>query len=319
MLQNNTVILDSVNDTDGYPLTNIDYAFFFASLIIFVPTVVGNSLILTALYRFRELRSPMGLLIGNLALSDFLVGLVLIPLEILSVILNLSAHKYYCLFNIAISMVLVGSSVLNMLAISIERYLSVAHPLSHRSAKTKKITKAYVLIMWILVIIIGSLPLMGFNKLSDNSRCIYTKVLWMEYTIVIASLWASCIISNAIFFLLVIKVAVSKLRKVRNSDTNHKRISRNLAKTYIIIIVSATFVVFWGPFCVLTFMGLFHWKKSYSIAARWAYFAGFLNSGINWMIYGFKNPKVRKAMKAVVLCKQTLSNPYITNSSESTD
>ena len=310
MLPNDTVTVDSGNDTEDFTLTTLDYAYFFTSLVIFLPTVVGNSLILIALYRFRELRSPMGLLIGNLALSDFLVGIAIIPMEIFGTLLDLSYYKYYCLVNIGTSLMLIGSSVLNMLVISVERFISVAYPLSHRSPKTKTITKVSIPIMWLLVFISGYLPLMGVNKLSQRSQCMYTRVFLVEYTIFISSFLAGCVLSNVVFFVLIIRVAVSHLRKVRRSklDQHSIHLSRNLAKTYVMMIVSATFVVCWGPFCVLTVTGLFYSWQSYPTALRWAYFAGFLNSGINWMIYGFRNLRFRKAMKAVLTCKETIIN-----------
>ena len=307
--------------TDERVLTNIDYAYFFASVILFLPTVIGNLLILMSLYRFWELRSPMGILIGNLAVSDLLVGVVLIPVELLGILLDVFNDKYPCLISMGISLSLIGSSVLNMLAISVERFMSVAHSLKHRSAKTKSVVKASIPIMWVTVLTFGFLPLIGLNNKHYRHRCTYNEIFLEGYTIFITSCYAVCIFANVGFFASVVGVALRKLQRVRDSDTSqsHVRVSKNLAKTYVMMLVSAAFIICWGPFSVLTITGLFYQWKSYPTALRWAYFLGFLNSGINWMIYGFKTPKLRKAIKAVVTCKEISTHSYISNSNGSID
>ena len=301
----------------------IDLAYFVASVILFLPTVIGNCLILISLYRFWELRSPMGILIGNLAVSDLLVGVVLIPIELLKIILddNVFNAKYPCLVSTGMSLALTVSSVLNMLAISVERFMSVAYPLKHRSAQTKSIVKRFVPFMWITVLILGFLPLTGLHKKYNRHMCIYNEIFLDEYTIFITSFYSICIIVNVGLFASVVRIALRKLQRVRDSDTSqsHVRLARNLTKTYVMMMVSGAFIICWVPFSVLTIVGLFHQWKTYSIALRWAYFLGFLNSGINWMIYGFKTPKFRKSIKAVVTCRDIDINSYISNSNGSID
>lgn len=314
---NTTTGIETNNYTDNIAPTDLDYAYFFASMIIFLPTVIGNSLILISLYRFRELRSPMGILIGNLAVGDLLVGLILMPLEIIGILVSFFHRKYPCLVSIGISATLTCLSVANMLAISVERFVSVAYPLKHRSAETKTLTKVSIPFIWVSVLIIGFLPLMGLHKTHHTNRCTYTEVFVTEYTIFLTSFLAVCVFVNVGVFLSVVRIALSNLTKVRDSDTDYRlaRVSRNLTKTYIMMIVSAAFVICWGPFSVLTVLGLFYQWETYSIFLKWSYFLGVMNSGINWMIYGFKNPKFRRAIIAVVKCKVTRSDSYITHSS----
>ena len=303
--------------TDTIIETNLDLAYFIASIILFLPTVIGNSLILISLYRFWELRSPMGILIGNLAVSDLLVGMVLIPIELIQILEDgVFNDKYPCLLSMGISLSLTVSSVLNMLAISMERFMSVAYPLKHRSAKTKTVVKASLPFMWIIVLTFGFMPLMGLNKKYYRHICTYNEIFLDGYTILITSFYSVCTIINIGLFASVVKIALRKLQRVRDSDTSqsHVRLKKNLTKTYVMMLVSGAFIICWGPFSILTIIGLFHQWKSYPIALRWAYFLGFLNSGINWMIYGYKTPKFRKAIKAVVTCKAIDVHSYISNS-----
>ena len=308
---------DNGNVTKGYTPERIDNAYFYAYMVLFFPIVIGNSLILISLCRFRELRTPMGLLIGSLATSDLLIGLILIPTEMTMLLLNLFENEYLCLFSMGTSVALLGASVFNMLAISVERFVSVAHPLRHRTKKTKTIVQITIPVLWVSVIIMGYLPLMGLNKHAPGKVCMYKEVFLMEYIIAIGSCFALCIFINIGFFVAVIRIALSQLRKVKNSsmDNNFFRISRKLTRTYVLMAVSATFIICWGPLSVISVVGLFYRWDSFSSTVRWAFFAGFLNSGINWMIYGIRNPKFRRAIKASVMCKSSMAVYYISNSS----
>ena len=294
--------------------TDIRCAYFFASVIIYLPTVVGNSLILLALFRFKELRSPMGILIGNLAVSDFLVGFILMPLEVASIFFSLFNDKYPCLIIIGISATLTMSSVVSMLAIALERFVSVKYPFKHMSFKTMVVVKSCIPVMWCLASTIGFLPLMGVNKMhcKHQCACTYNNVFLEGYTVFLTSFYTICILTNIGLLSSVVNIALRTLHKVRDLSTiqSHARVSRNLARTYLMLIVCAAFVICWGPFTVLTVIGIFYQWASYPTALKWSYFLGFLNSGINWIIYGFKSPKFRKAIRAIVTCKSLPTNPY---------
>ena len=316
-IQNKKMLNDTDPSENSLPtIERIHYAYFFSSLIIFAPIVIGNSLILICLYRFRELRSPMGLLIGSLSTSDLLVGLILIPTDILKIVLEVRSNKYVCLFSIGTSVVLLGSSILNLLAISMERYISVVHPLRHRGKKTMTITKWFIPVMWASCLVIGYLPLMGLNKFEQGQQCIYKNVFFFGYTLGITAFFTTCIFVNIVLFIAVVRIALSKLRSVKHSALDFKqlRISRNLTKTYVMMAVSATFIICWGPFSVLCVIGIFHQWEEYPTCLRWSFFFGFLNSGINWMIYGFRNPKFRKAIQGVVACSSSRASVYISHS-----
>ena len=306
---------------NGIVFTDLRYAYVFTSVIIFLPTVIGNSLILMALYRFRDLRSPMGILIGNLAVSDFLVGSIVMPLEVAAIFLSRFNDKYPCLITIGISVTLTMSSVLNMLAITFERFISVRYPLKHMSFKTKIVVKSSIPVIWCSVSIIGFLPLMGINNMHCKERCTcaYNEVFLEGYIIFVTSFYALCTLANIGFLATVVKIALKTLRKIRDSNAiqSRARVSRNLARTYLMIMVCTTFIICWGPFTLLTIIGLLYRWKTYHTALKWAYFLGFLNSGINWIIYGLKSPKFRKAIRAFITCKTIPIDPYISQSNDS--
>lgn len=106
-------------------------------LIIILPTIIGSSLIIVSIVTFRHLRSHMHILVANLALADLLVGSVLIPMDLVLMNGDLS-NKNICLVNMSLSIAFLLASVLNLLLISLERYMAIVHPLTYKVTCTDK-------------------------------------------------------------------------------------------------------------------------------------------------------------------------------------
>ncbi|XP_052268575.1 alpha-2A adrenergic receptor-like [Dreissena polymorpha] len=94
--------------------------------VLFVPTVFGNVLILISIGRFRRLQTPLNGLVGNLAVSDLVTVLILTPGHIVGAFLELNRVRAFCLFYLSSNAAFLLVSLLTMLAISMERYYSVA-------------------------------------------------------------------------------------------------------------------------------------------------------------------------------------------------
>ncbi|XP_029386585.1 trace amine-associated receptor 7e-like, partial [Echeneis naucrates] len=101
---------------------------------ITVLTVCLNLLVIISISHFRQLHTSTNLLLLSLAVSDFLVGLLLMPVQILLkegcwVLGSLTCRLFYY-----VSFVLPSASVGNMVLISVDRYVAICDPL-HYSTK----------------------------------------------------------------------------------------------------------------------------------------------------------------------------------------
>lgn len=132
-------------------------------LIICVPTffiaLFGNTLVLVALYKNQELRSPFYFYLANIALAD-VIYILLSMLNILEYMLNkwilgtALCRLHYLLINTVHS-----SSVLTLAVASAERYISICRKHNHwLSTNYIKV----ICIVWIIAMLITS-P-MGYER-----------------------------------------------------------------------------------------------------------------------------------------------------------
>ncbi|KAG5853132.1 hypothetical protein ANANG_G00069840 [Anguilla anguilla] len=127
---------------DGSALETGDHAHLPARVFIGVALAaimlvcgLGNSLFVTALVSCRKLRSVTNLLIANLAVSDLLVALVCCPFEMHYYVvqeLSWSFGPHLCSAVTYLRSVSLYVSTDALLAIAMDRYLVIVHPLKPR-------------------------------------------------------------------------------------------------------------------------------------------------------------------------------------------
>lgn len=128
-------------------------------LLIFTVGSVGNGLTCLVILRHKAMRTPTNYYLFSLAVSDLLVLLVGLPLELYEM-----WHNYPfllgaggCYFRTLLFEMVCLASVLNVTALSVERYVAVVHPLQARSMVTQAHVRRVLGAVWGLAILC-SLP-----------------------------------------------------------------------------------------------------------------------------------------------------------------
>lgn len=97
-------------------------------IVVAVACCLGNVMVVWAVQMRRSLRQPTFCFVVSLAVADFLVGAVAVPLAVLvDGWVRTSFHT--CLAVSCVVLVLTQASVLSLLAIAVDRYLRVRIPL----------------------------------------------------------------------------------------------------------------------------------------------------------------------------------------------
>ncbi|CAG2108210.1 unnamed protein product [Medioppia subpectinata] len=103
--------------------------------------IFGNSMIIWIVGCARSMRTPTNVFIANLALSDILIGTLVIPFQFqISLLKRWLLPDFMCYLCPTIQTITVSNSVYTLTAIAIERYRAVKYPLlAHVSKLNAKI------------------------------------------------------------------------------------------------------------------------------------------------------------------------------------
>ena len=291
--------------TNDELLDSVHLTLIIVEAFVIMPAIIGNTLILISLFRFRCLRTAIGVLIGSLALTDLLTAGIIMPMDVIGQLSSLLSYKYFCLARTGGFIAMLGVSVLNLLVINIERFLALAYPLKHRSKMSliMKITRWALVIIWLSMTSMGISPMIGWNTYNEHSPCTITAVFTLEYQLLFSSVYALGTIGTTVLILVVIGLVLYKL-SCHSGVSPRLSGSRKLKKTYLVLAVSTSFIVCWGPYFVVTCIRLFDVNAVAGKTVRFTLVPTVINVGFNWMIYGLGNTKLRQAMTAIMKRKQ---------------
>ncbi|GIY66483.1 octopamine receptor Oamb [Caerostris darwini] len=132
--------------------------------------IAGNLLVVLAVFASTKLRTVTNFLIVSLAISDLLVGLAVLPYSISLEVLELWIFgELWCQMWLAVDVWLCTASILNLCAISIDRYLAITRPVHYRTIMSTMRVKLLIAAVWVLSFIICFPPLVGWNdRVQDN-------------------------------------------------------------------------------------------------------------------------------------------------------
>ncbi|XP_071562548.1 muscarinic acetylcholine receptor DM1 isoform X2 [Temnothorax nylanderi] len=135
-------------DCGGEP---IQYTVWERTLIVVIATflslttVIGNSMVMISFKIDKQLQTISNYFLFSLAMADFAIGLISMPLFTLYTVLGYwPLGPHVCDTWLALDYLASNASVLNLLIISFDRYFSVTRPLTYRAKRTT--TKAAVMI-----------------------------------------------------------------------------------------------------------------------------------------------------------------------------
>lgn len=121
-------------------------------LTIFLVGVLGNSLTCAVILRYRVMQTPTNYYLLSLAVSDLLVLLLGMPLELYDMWQNYPflLGEGGCYFKTFLFETVCFASILNVTALSVERYVAVVHPLKVRHMTTRAHVKRVIFLLWLM-------------------------------------------------------------------------------------------------------------------------------------------------------------------------
>lgn len=135
----------------------------FLLYLLTIWTIIGNIFVCVALFTNKQLKQGgmSNYLIGNLALSDLLLGLTVLPFSAtFSTFKTWIFGEILCDLWLSIDVLCSTASIWGLLAISLDRYIATNHPIRYRKQKNSIRTAiTYCTISWLISIMISLGPL----------------------------------------------------------------------------------------------------------------------------------------------------------------
>uniref|UniRef100_A0A3Q3MSL4 Opsin 4xb n=1 Tax=Mastacembelus armatus TaxID=205130 RepID=A0A3Q3MSL4_9TELE len=249
-----------------------DHAHYIVALFVFVIGILGmtgNALVIFAFYSNKKLRNLPNYFIVNLAVSDFLMAFTQSPIFFINCLFRewvfgeMGCKMYaFCgaLFGIA--------SMINLLAISIDRYLVIAKPLQALRGSSKRRTTLAIVMVWLYSLAWSLAPLAGWSSYIPEG--LMTSCTWDYVTYTMANRSYTMMLCCFVFFIplgiifycyLLMFIAIQKTSReverlgtqVRKSTLIQQRSIRSewkLAKIAFVVIV--VYVLSWSPYACVT-------------------------------------------------------------------
>ena len=264
-------------------------------------TVILNIVTIHAIRKTALLPKPLRTLLLSLAASDVGVGLLVQPLYISAVVSGLKRKRIDCISYKGLYVVInffCISSLLNVVTISVDRFLAVHLHLRYQERVTQKRVIAAVISTWLLSAIISSNVF--WDPLFIISQVIGLVIITGCLILVVIVYWRIYIIlkrhKNQIEELQIQEVQ----QGVQNGDlSNFLKLRKSALGTFYACIV---FLICYLPSYVLSFLFMARLLSSISYYNAWPHTTtlSFLKSSLNPVIYCWKMGPIRRALMDIM-------------------
>ncbi|XP_029981341.1 trace amine-associated receptor 8c-like [Sphaeramia orbicularis] len=276
------------------------------SILLFFMAVVTaflNLLVIISISHFRQLHSSTNSFLLSLAVSDFLIGMVVVPIEVQMTSTCWYLGDLLCALYFIVPITLIMASVGTMVLISVDRYVAICDPLRYQTRITIKVVNLSICLCWTCAVIYSVCLL--HENLEHPGRfnsCFGECVVNINGEV---DLVVGCILPVSVVIVLytrVFKVVLSQVRAMRcqvslPSATGNAKMSEVKAATSLGVVVLA-FLFCYIPYYLVTMSGghilIGSLIESYTI------FIVYFNSCLNPVIYALFCRWFRTALKLIV-------------------
>uniref|UniRef100_A0A3B3ZLV9 G-protein coupled receptors family 1 profile domain-containing protein n=1 Tax=Periophthalmus magnuspinnatus TaxID=409849 RepID=A0A3B3ZLV9_9GOBI len=282
-------------------------------LLIFLIGVVGNVLTCTVIVRNKVMWTPTNYYLFSLAVSDLLVLLLGMPLELYELWQNYPflLGKGGCYFKTFLFETVCLASILNVTALSVERYIAVVHPLRAKYVVTRTHAKRVILTVW-GVSILCAIPNTSLHGIPDTAICTLVKPRWIyNLTIQITTLLFFCLpmlTISALYLLIGLQLKREKLRQTLESKSGFGQdsfcnVRTQQQKALVLVVV---FGICWAPFHTDRLMWSFinNWTDSHLEIFQYVHVISgvffYLSSAVNPILYNLMSTRFREMFKEVM-------------------
>lgn len=294
-------------------------------VIIIVTAICGNLLVCLAISLNRRLRKTTNYFIFSLAISDLLTASFSMPFDVQVLLkpLGWNHGEFVCNFWTFAYLIAAPTSILNLMAVSIDRYQAISNPLRYYDKMRPRRAMAIIAAIWLYSFAFTVAGMAGWPYYEQSVRdgmCYFN--ISPYYSVVSSAMnfifptMVMCVIYFKIYLIArahaqrlvqhevpVTTAATSCSNEDSGTMTSEKkRLKRNIKAAKTIAIIVSTFLLCWVPF---TLVSTITSLCQHCIALLPEVFnsllvVAYMNSALNPILYSFLNREFRDAFKKLL-------------------
>ncbi|XP_067391685.1 histamine H2 receptor [Emydura macquarii macquarii] len=288
--------------------------------VLIVMTIGGNMVVCLAVSFNRRLRSLTNCFIVSLAVTDLLLGLLVLPF---SAIYELTSQWHFgttlCNIYCSLDVMLCTASILNLFMISLDRYYAITAPLRYTQQVTPLRVAVAMVVVWAVSLTVSFLPIhLGWNTNSNRVQNTGTNdSLTCELEVNQAYGLVDALLT---FYFPLAIMCVTYYRIFRIAREQAKRINhatccmavspalptvKEHKATVTLAAVLGAFIICWFPyFTVFTYRGMRGECKVGNTSKSIVLWLGYANSALNPILYAVLNRDFRTAYQRLLRCRR---------------
>ena len=290
--------------------------------LIFIVSLVANSLIVMIVYKTPNLRKPINFFIANMASSDLLYPIFWIPWNLSNWHTNSfpiggKLGQALCKLVPFFGNVSIFVSIQNLILIAVDRFGAVVFPLRSPLIRSK-LCPFFILATWIVAVAVSSPDLFSYElvEFPEETWCVSRwKKAFGEFSSFASFALASYILFIYIPVLLLVilySIVVIKLKTQahpgeQSANTQQQRNRRNRNVLQMSIAIVTVFVFCWLPYSIIYLIIEYqdtstHFSCSFLIYDVVTLYMAYAYCAINPVICFMFSSNYRKALKRLIKC-----------------
>ncbi|XP_041469679.1 substance-P receptor-like [Lytechinus variegatus] len=314
---------------DFTQLASVYIIFIVIFVVIMALGIAGNSMVIGVVWSNRAMRTPTNYYIVSLAVSDLLVITFDMPLKLVEYTADVDLAMFstgLCSFAAFVNPAVVFTSIWTLVAISIDRYLVIIHPLKARSFNTRSRALRTIVIIWLAPLVILSPYFYPYEVLRyhfQSEMGLIRRGICSDRFFDISPAFSKAynlFLFGVLFLVPVILLgftcgSISKRlmslnedeKMLKNSVRKEDASRRKVAKMVLIVVLC--FFICWFPFFLVSMLGQFttilH-EENYIFTLLLVHLFGFANSFMNPVIYALMSQAFRSGFWLIltICCPQ---------------
>eukprot|EP00112_Aurelia_sp_Birch-Aquarium-sp1_P014171 Seg3040.3 transcript_id=Seg3040.3/GoldUCD/mRNA.D3Y31 product="Beta-1 adrenergic receptor" protein_id=Seg3040.3/GoldUCD/D3Y31 len=275
--------------------TTIAYILAVVNIVQCFASSVGNFIVLYIIGKSKRLHTRSYVCLVSLAITDFLVGLVLEPLHVMQL---LSAeYRSNCKLNVVrrfLLVLLLGASISSIAVVSYDRYKHLSKTVNYRQYMSKKKIACLLMISWLAPM---TVPFAQYINEAVN------QVIVIAYIFMVIGTMITCYV----LIIRIVKNQEDSLKVTMNlSKSQARSVKSHIKAAKAIILINLSILATFTPtaiyFAVGAISNLLKTSNFMSARAREIIYAfcitvAMANSAVNPIIYCLRIPEFRERIK----------------------